>query len=73
MLADPDCKQRSRGNVRALVGRDRNSSPYPLLRPWVVASVFVLLLNDHVLKESVPGVVTGKLSNFAGPDLPPER
>ncbi|MGH1344234.1 MAG: hypothetical protein ACRBN8_21930 [Nannocystales bacterium] len=48
------------------MGRDRNSSPYPLLRPWVVASVFVLLLNDHVLKASVPGTVTGKLSDFAG-------
>lgn len=39
---------------------------HPLLRPWVVASVFVLILNDHLFKAAYPGFVTGKLSDFAG-------
>ena len=47
----------------------------PVLRPWRallhplwLGSLAVLVLNDHVLKGSglLPGVVTGKLSDFAG-------
>ncbi|WP_214110124.1 hypothetical protein [Acrocarpospora catenulata] len=34
--------------------------------PLNVAAVVVLLLNDHVFKALWPGVVTGKLSDFAG-------
>ncbi|GIH24228.1 hypothetical protein Aph01nite_25380 [Acrocarpospora phusangensis] len=34
--------------------------------PLTVAAVAVLLLNDHVFKALWPGVVTGKLSDFAG-------
>lgn len=37
-----------------------------LARPWFFASVAVLALNDHVLKASNPGPVTGKLSDVAG-------
>lgn len=37
-----------------------------LLHPVIVGAVGVLLLNDKVLKPHVPGVVTGKLSDFAG-------
>src|SRR5688500_8392949 len=37
-----------------------------LLRPWVVISVCVLVSNDHYLKLSWPGILTGKLSDFAG-------
>jgi hypothetical protein len=37
-----------------------------LLHPLVAASVALLLLNDHVLKASSPGVLTGKASDFAG-------
>ncbi len=37
-----------------------------LLHPVCLASVAVLLLNDHVLKRAVPGVITGKLSDLAG-------
>jgi len=37
-----------------------------LARPWFFASVAVLALNDHVLKTSWPGPVTGKLSDVAG-------
>lgn len=33
---------------------------------WVVAAIAVLLVNDHVLKASWPGLVTGKLSDLAG-------
>lgn len=32
----------------------------------VIASVFLLLINDSVLKYRFPGVVTGKLSDFSG-------
>ena len=31
-----------------------------------VASLAVLLLNDFWLKRAAPGVITGKLSDFAG-------
>jgi hypothetical protein len=37
-----------------------------LLHPIAVASVVVLLLNDHVWKAAMPGAVTGELSDFAG-------
>ncbi|MEM9193623.1 MAG: hypothetical protein AAGF12_30895 [Myxococcota bacterium] len=37
-----------------------------LQHPVFVAALFVLLLNDHVLKSAVPGWFTGKLSDFAG-------
>ncbi len=37
-----------------------------LLHPVPVLGILVLLLNDHVLKEAFPGLVTGKLSDFAG-------
>jgi hypothetical protein len=35
--------------------------------PVVLAALAVLLLNDHVLKRAWPGIVTGKLSDVAGP------
>jgi hypothetical protein len=40
----------------------------PLASPAFWAALGVLLLNDHVLKRAgiLPGVVTGKLSDFAG-------
>lgn len=37
-----------------------------VLHPIVVGAIVVLLLNDHVLKETLPGVITGKISDFAG-------
>ena len=37
-----------------------------LLHPAYLLALAVLLLNDHVLKEAVPGVLTGKLSDVAG-------
>jgi hypothetical protein len=37
-----------------------------LTSPIFIASVAVLALNDHVFKGSGPGVVTGKISDFAG-------
>ncbi|MGC0362155.1 hypothetical protein ABH922_000139 [Rhodococcus sp. 27YEA15] len=37
-----------------------------LLSPWALASVGVLLLNDHVLKGVYGNVLTGKLSDVAG-------
>ena len=37
-----------------------------LLHPVVLASVALLVLNDHVFKAASPGLLTGKLSDFAG-------
>ncbi len=37
-----------------------------LLHPLVIASVGLLVMNDHWAKALWPGVVTGKLSDFAG-------
>lgn len=37
-----------------------------LLAPPVLACIVLTALNDHVLKRTVPGLVTGKLSDFAG-------
>jgi hypothetical protein len=37
-----------------------------LLHPAAIAAVALLLLNDHVLKATSPGFLTGKLSDFAG-------
>ncbi|WP_086845604.1 hypothetical protein [Amycolatopsis kentuckyensis] len=34
--------------------------------PLTIGATTVLLLNDHVLKHAWPGLVTGKLSDFAG-------
>jgi hypothetical protein len=36
-----------------------------LLHPALLVSLVVLVLNDHVLKRVCPGVITGKLSDFA--------
>src|SRR4051812_28755551 len=45
----------------------RNPAPGgALLHPAVLSALCVLALNDHVLKRVCPGVVTGKLSDFAG-------
>ncbi|TDD50825.1 hypothetical protein E1286_11495 [Nonomuraea terrae] len=37
-----------------------------LCHPVTVAGVVVLLINDHLLKQTWPGFVTGKLSDVAG-------
>jgi len=37
-----------------------------LLHPVALASLALLVLNDHALKAALPGIVTGKLSDFAG-------
>ncbi len=37
-----------------------------LTAPMFIASILVLLVNDHVLKAAWPGLVTGKLSDVAG-------
>ena len=37
-----------------------------LAHPVALAAISVLILNDHVFKETSPGVVTGKLSDVAG-------
>jgi hypothetical protein len=42
-----------------------------LLHPVTLAALALLLLNDHLLKAAWPGLVTGKLSDFAGLALVP--
>jgi hypothetical protein len=37
-----------------------------ILHPVTIGAMALLILNDHVLKEAFPGVVTGKLSDVAG-------
>lgn len=37
-----------------------------LSHPFSIGAVALLLLNDHVLKQSFPSFLTGKLSDFAG-------
>jgi hypothetical protein len=37
-----------------------------LLRPLPLIAIALLVVNDHVLKSAMPGIVTGKLSDFAG-------
>jgi hypothetical protein len=37
-----------------------------LLHPVVLASIVVLMVNDHLLKAIAPSVLTGKLSDVAG-------
>jgi hypothetical protein len=37
-----------------------------LLGPTAVCAIALLVVNDHILKARVPGLVTGKLSDFAG-------
>ncbi|HEX8024688.1 MAG TPA: hypothetical protein VF484_00640, partial [Candidatus Limnocylindrales bacterium] len=37
-----------------------------LVHPVSLAAIALLVVNDHVLKAMAPGVVTGKLSDFAG-------
>jgi hypothetical protein len=37
-----------------------------LLHPAAFTAIAVLVLNDHLLKAAWPGLVTGKLSDFAG-------
>jgi hypothetical protein len=37
-----------------------------MIHPLVVAAIFIMLANDHVLKQRFPGAVTGILSDLAG-------
>ena len=37
-----------------------------LLHPVALLALVVLVLNDHFLKAAYPGLITGKLSDFAG-------
>jgi hypothetical protein len=37
-----------------------------LKHPLTVTCILVLLLNDHLLKGTIPSILTGKLSDFAG-------
>lgn len=49
-----------------MTGAARPSPGLILAHPVAIASIIVLVLNDHVLKPIAPGMVTGKLSDIAG-------
>lgn len=38
----------------------------PILHPWTICAIVVLLINDQYLKYAYPSWFTGKLSDFAG-------
>lgn len=46
--------------------RAANVAGGALLHPVVLASMVVLVINDHLLKHTHPSWLTGKLSDFAG-------
>jgi Tetratricopeptide repeat len=46
--------------------RERSANVSHLLSPFYLGALGGLLLNDHVLKQAFPGVVTGILSDFLG-------
>ena len=53
----------------AALAHRRPPTPVPadgLLHPVALVALAILLLNDHVLKASVPSPLTGILSGFAG-------
>ena len=54
------------------LGQNPNHSASPsgvpgraLLSPSALVAVLVLVVNDHVIKQAWPGVISGKLSDFA--------
>jgi hypothetical protein len=49
-----------------ITARLTDRRPSLLLHPIAIASIVVLVVNDHVLKALAPGFVTGKLSDVAG-------
>jgi hypothetical protein len=51
---------------RGLARRDAPTPGDVLLHPLLIVALAVLLLNDHYLKGALPGLITGKLSDFAG-------
>jgi hypothetical protein len=56
--------------MRTLAGQAAAPRPAPaldsLVHPVPLAALTLMLLNDHVLKASHPGSLTGKLSDIAG-------
>lgn len=58
----------NRKSARRTAGEGhRDRAPGDLLvRPLAVVSLIVLIVNDHVLKQRWPGLVSGKLSDLAG-------
>jgi len=53
-------------SVRVHPTRSRMVALDALSHPLSVGATGLLILNDHVLKSAMPGLVTGKLSDFAG-------
>lgn len=53
------------GIFRALAGPRDTAAGGALLHPVMLLSLVVLVVNDHVIKRHWPGVLSGKLSDFA--------
>lgn len=47
-------------------GRQPGEHAHPLAHPLALAAIFLLVINDHLLKARYPGWITGKLSDLAG-------
>jgi len=45
---------------------DFDNTSEPILHPWTICAIVVLLINDQYLKYVYPSWFTGKLSDFAG-------
>lgn len=50
---------------RTSAGKFRASATH-LVSPLYIGAVTGLILNDHILKQAFPGLITGKLSDFLG-------
>lgn len=45
---------------------DFDNTSEPILHPWTICAIVVLLINDQYLKYAYTSWLTGKLSDFAG-------
>jgi hypothetical protein len=70
-----DASQRPRGKIATYrriaryTGAEGHRERAPgdlLIRPLAVVALVVLIVNDHVLKQRWPGLLSGKLSDLAG-------
>jgi hypothetical protein len=65
-LSRPLDRQAPPRERHAAPGASRSVAGDGLLHPVVLAAIGMLILNDHLLKATAPGLVTGKLSDVAG-------
>jgi len=66
MSAAMDACRVTTGEVASGLAVDRSYAGDGLLRPVPLVGIAMLLINDQFLKGAAPGVLTGKISDFAG-------